>query len=92
VAVDEPEVVAVLVRPGTGRVWDAAREGVARLLTEAGTPATEAAVDLVLRWLLTQAVAPSTPEQVRAAAAALAAGLDTTRVAPPGAGLGWPGS
>ena len=91
-AADEPEVVAALVQPGEGRAWQAARAAVVRVLTSSGAGADAAAVDVVLRWLLAQAVAPATPAEVAGGARLLAAALTGTGAPSPGAGLGWPGS
>jgi AcrR family transcriptional regulator len=52
IATDEPAVLAGLTVIGNGREWDAVRTGVAATLTAAGRTPTEAAVDVVLRWLV----------------------------------------
>jgi len=91
-AADEPEVVAALVQPGEARPWQAARAAVARVLASSGAGADAAAVDVVLRWLLAQAVAPGTPGEVAGGARLLATALGGTGAASPGAGRGRRGS
>jgi AcrR family transcriptional regulator len=97
VATDEPGYLAPLLRPGDGRAWTIAREGIAALLTSARVPAGEEQVELVLRWFTSQLVWPSTT-----GAAALVAGLSAAPVAArppvqearpadePVGGVGWP--
>ena len=92
VAAEEPEVVAVIAQPGVGRVWDCARSSVAQVLAGTGGRTDAAAVDLVLRWLVTQAVAPADEAQAATAAQLLAGGLRAGGAAPVLSGLGWPGS
>lgn len=106
VAAEEPALLAPVAAVGDGRGWDSARTVVAGVLTAAGAPAGRAEVDLVLRWLLSQLLAPLEPD-----AAAAQARLLVAAVSPPGAsavpaqgtpevrahaaaspgGLGWPG-
>jgi AcrR family transcriptional regulator len=69
VATDDPATLVVLATPGDGPVWTAARTHIAAALSEAGYVPTPSAVDLVLRYLTSQLLAPSTPgERVDAAA------------------------
>jgi AcrR family transcriptional regulator len=70
---DEPEVLAVVACPGAGRVWDAARTGVSSVLVAAGLSAQDEAVDLVLRWLASQAAAPADDALLAGGARLLAA-------------------
>jgi AcrR family transcriptional regulator len=74
---EEPEVVAIVACPGTGRVWDAARAGVAGVLVAAGRPADDDAVDLVLRWLVGQAAAPADDALLAGGARLLSAAVMT---------------
>ena len=92
VAADEPEAVAAIAQPGTGRVWDCARAGVARVLVAHGAKPDAGPVDLVLRWLVTQAVAPAGDDEVSTAAQFLATGVGAAGAAPVASGLGWPSS
>lgn len=102
VAADEPALLAPVAVVGDGRGGESARTAVAAVLAAAGVPAGAAQVDLVLRWLLSQLLAPLAP-----AAAGAQARLLVAAVCPPGAstvpaqgtpevrahaaGLGWPG-
>jgi AcrR family transcriptional regulator len=70
VAVDEPAALAALATPGDGPAWTAARTEIAGALTDCGYVVSSAAVDLVLRYLASQLLAPSTAED-RASAASL---------------------
>lgn len=69
VAADDPAALVLLATPGDGPAWIAARTHVASALSQAGYAASPAAVDVVLRYLTSQVLAPSTPgERVDAAA------------------------
>jgi AcrR family transcriptional regulator len=70
VATDDPATLALLATPGDGPVWTAAREHIAAALSKAGYVPTPSAIDLVLRYLTSQVLAPSTPDE-RVDAAAL---------------------
>ena len=98
VAADEPALLVPLLTPGEGRGWDAAREAVSAVMGTSG-----AHVDVVLRWLLSHAVAPGEPDAVRESARVLADVVDASAqrasaVPSQGrsagtahvAGLGWP--
>jgi AcrR family transcriptional regulator len=63
VATDDPSTLVAIASPGDGAAWTAAREHVAVALTQAGYEATPAAVDVVLRYLVSQVLAPSTPAE-----------------------------
>jgi AcrR family transcriptional regulator len=52
IATDEPAVLAGLTSIGTEGEWAVARESVRATLAAAGRTTTEAAVDVVLRWLV----------------------------------------
>ncbi len=70
VATDDPSTLVAIASPGDGAAWTAARAQVTVALTQAGYEATPAAVDVVLRYLVSQVLAPSTPAE-RAEAAPL---------------------
>jgi AcrR family transcriptional regulator len=70
IAVDDPAALAALATPGDGPAWTAARADIAGALSGRGFVDTPAAVDLVLRYLVSQLLAASTAED-RAAAAIL---------------------
>jgi AcrR family transcriptional regulator len=71
VAAEEPGVLAALATPTEGPTWAAARARIADALTRAGYVPSAAAVDLVLRHLLSQLLAPSQPADRIASAALL---------------------
>jgi AcrR family transcriptional regulator len=70
VAVDDPAALAALATPGDGPAWTAARTQIAGALSDGGYVDSPAAVDLVLRYLASQLLAPSAVAD-RAAAAVL---------------------
>jgi AcrR family transcriptional regulator len=72
---DEPALAARLAAPGDGRGWQAVRTAVRDCLRTGGAAHDDDAVDLVLRWLLSQVLWPAPPAQAAAHAAALAAAL-----------------
>jgi AcrR family transcriptional regulator len=72
---DEPAVAAALATPGEGRSWDAVRAHVARVLEAAGAPADASAVDVVLRWLVSQVLVPVAPAVAAHTAVVLERGL-----------------
>jgi len=65
----EPESLVPLLRPDSTAGWRSAREAVAMVV---GTDPDDPAVDLVLRWLVSQLLAPQ-PSESRSAVAALLA-------------------
>jgi len=71
IAVDEPTALAALATPGDGPAWVTARAAIASALSERGYVDSPAAVDLVLRYLASQLLAPSTAEDRTSAAALL---------------------
>jgi AcrR family transcriptional regulator len=92
----EPELLAPLGRPSGSRGWELARTGVADVLTAAHVAATAAAVEVVLRWCVSQLLWPA---EGLAGADALVAGLAGSAPAVPAsapaavpapAPLGWP--
>jgi AcrR family transcriptional regulator len=70
IAVDDPAALAALATPGDGPAWTAARTEIAGALADRGYIDSPAAVDLVLRYLASQLLMPSTAED-RASAATL---------------------
>jgi AcrR family transcriptional regulator len=70
IAVDDPAALAALATPSDGPAWAAARQQIVAALSDCGYVDSPAAVDLVLRYLASQLLAPSTAED-RAAAATL---------------------
>ncbi len=62
IAVDDPAALAALATPGDGAAWTAARTDIASAFTDSGYVDSPAAVDLVLRYLGSQLLAPSTAE------------------------------
>lgn len=102
VAADEPALLVPLVVLADSRTTEQARAAVAAVLTAAGAAPDPAAVELVLRWLAGQLLAPLAPAQASAQAALLVAAVSpagASAVPAPGtpqerahaAGLGWPG-
>ena len=61
VAAQEPAVAAGLATPGEGSAWTSARAHVTRALQQAGLDDSAVAVDVVLRYLASQVLAPSGP-------------------------------
>ena len=82
IAVDDPAALAAVATPGEGPAWTAARTEVAGALSDRGYVDSPAAVDLVLRYLASQLLAPSTPDERVAASALLTAAVGA---APPAA-------
>lgn len=102
VAADEPALLVPLVALADGRTTEQARAAVGAVLTAAGTAPEPAAVELVLRWLAGQLLAPLAPAQASAQAALLVAAVSpagasavpatgTPQERAHAAGLGWPG-
>ena len=71
IAVDDPTALAALATPGDGPAWTAARAAIASALSDCGYVDSPAAVDLVLRYLASQLLAPSNVEDRTSAAALL---------------------
>lgn len=71
IAVDDPTALAALATPGDGPAWVAARAAIASALSDRSYVDSPAAVDLVLRYLASQLLAPSTAEDRTSAAALL---------------------
>lgn len=79
IAADEPAVLAALVTPTDAPIWATARAGIAAVLTAGGRRADDAAVDLVLRWLVSYIA--TTGHDHEAQAASLATALTPMRPA-----------
>jgi AcrR family transcriptional regulator len=62
IAVDDPTALAALAAPGDGPAWTAARTEIAGALSDRGYVDSPAAVDLVLRYLASQLLTPSSVE------------------------------
>lgn len=75
IAEGEPAVLPVLVRPGDGRLWTAARTAVTTLLEQAGVVAGPPAVELVLRWLAAHLLGGAESAELTLAARLLAGSL-----------------
>lgn len=69
VATDDPATLVAIATPGDGAAWAAARAHVTAALTQAGYAPTPAAVDVVLRYLTSQLLAPSSSVERTDAAA-----------------------
>ena len=85
VAVDDPAALAALATPGDGPAWTAARTEIAGALSDCSYVDSPAAVDLVLRYLASQLLTPSSAED-RASAGTLltnAAAAQAPRVPEP---------
>lgn len=88
IAVDDASALVALATPTAGPVWAAARGFVAGALSDAGYPESPAAVDLVLRFLVSQLLVPSAPDERVEAAALLTAAVAAEPLAlPPAAAL-----
>jgi AcrR family transcriptional regulator len=74
IAADEPALTAILATPGDAAGWQLARSKIVELLSSGGD-ATPAGVDLVLRYLASQLLAPTSPELRREVAGLLSATL-----------------
>jgi AcrR family transcriptional regulator len=60
IAADDPAALSALATPGDGAAWTAARKDIASAVSDRGYVDSPAAVDLVLRYLASQLLAPST--------------------------------
>jgi AcrR family transcriptional regulator len=96
-AAEEPALLAPLGSPSSARAWQLARTGVADLLVAGRASASQADIDLVLRWLASQLLWPAEGE---GSVAVLVRGLSPVDapapvvgpvdVAEPAPTLGWP--
>ena len=75
IAVDDPAALAVLATPGDGPAWTAARAQIAAALSDRGFVDSPAAVDLVLRYLASQLLTPSTAADRTSAATLLTSAI-----------------
>jgi AcrR family transcriptional regulator len=66
IAADEPAAMASLVTPTDQPLWGLARAGVRDTLSAAGAPTGGAAVDLVLRWVVSFVASPATDAAAQA--------------------------
>jgi len=82
VALDEPVLLARLATISEATPWKCARDHVAGALRASGCPDDAAAVDLVLRYLMSQLVSPSDTDQRRAEVRLIAAAV-TGLASPP---------
>jgi len=75
IAAEEPAVLAVLMTPTEAPLWGQARSAVRDVLAAARAETSSAAVDLVLRWVVSFMAAPAidATEQATRLASALAA-------------------
>ncbi|HWH29458.1 MAG TPA: TetR/AcrR family transcriptional regulator [Mycobacteriales bacterium] len=73
VAADDPGLAARLAAPGDGRTGAAARDAVRAVLGAAGADDGDDAVELVLRWLVSQMLWPAQPHAAGGAARLAAA-------------------
>lgn len=71
----EPAALLALAAPGDGVGWEAARAATIEGLTTAGRSPDPAAVDLLLRWLVSHVLSPGRPAERAAAARLLADAL-----------------
>jgi AcrR family transcriptional regulator len=86
IANDEPVVLASLVTPTDMPLWGLARSSVRDVLVAAGVATSSAAIDMVVRWLISFVVSPAAEPVVQAnlvASALLPAGVGA------GAGPDW---
>ena len=77
IASDEPAVLAALTSIGEGREWDSVRSSVRGMLLAADRAATEPAVDVVLRWLVSYVGNPG--HDVEAQAQLVAAAMSSAQ-------------
>jgi AcrR family transcriptional regulator len=83
VAVDDPAALASLATPGDGPAWNAARTAIASALSDCGYIDSPPTVDLLLRYLASQLLAPSTAEDRTSAAALLMSAVAAQESAAP---------
>jgi AcrR family transcriptional regulator len=81
VAAEEPAVLAALVSVGADGAWVSARRAVREALAAADANADAAAVDLVLRWLLSFVSAPGHDVEAQAKIIAAAAAVSPATAA-----------
>jgi len=72
IASDEPAALAPMVTPDDGPAWGLARDGVRTVLDAAGRVSDPAAVDVVLRWLVSFVAHPGVEVSRQAALVAAA--------------------
>ena len=72
IASDEPVALAALVTPDDGPTWRLARDGIRGMLDAAGRASDPAAVDVVLRWLVSFVAHPGVDVSRQAALVAAA--------------------
>jgi AcrR family transcriptional regulator len=82
IAADEPAILAVLLTPGEGGAWARAREATGAVLSAAGRETSPAAVDLVLRWVVSHLASPGSPATRAQSALMLARGLPRANAEP----------
>jgi AcrR family transcriptional regulator len=75
IAAEEPAVLARLATPESDGAWAAVREAIAEVLAAGGIQASTAAVETVVRWLVSFVLAPASEDEARVGAEALIAGL-----------------
>lgn len=78
---EEPAALQPLLEIGDGAAWDAAREAAVDVLSAGGATGDRAAVDLVLRWVVSHITAPAT-EAIERSAALLASALTASASEP----------
>lgn len=83
IAADDPAALAVLATPGDGPAWTVARTQIAAALSDCGYVGSPAAVDVVLRYLASQLLAPSTEADVADAATLLTSAVAAQEPAAP---------
>jgi AcrR family transcriptional regulator len=75
VLLEEPALAVEIARVGQTPTWTYIRQQVAAVLAASEYASNEGAVDVVLRWLLVEALAPSGPELRRHSLSVLVDGL-----------------
>ena len=79
IAADDPAALAALAAVGDGPAWNDARTQIADALSSAGYVDSSGAVDLVLRYLASHLLAPSTADDTTEAAALIAHAVAVSR-------------
>jgi len=82
IALEEPATLAALAAPSSGALWESARAHVAQALDEAGQPGSASSVDLVIRYLASLLLEPSTAAQRAECARLIAAALRDAQRSP----------
>lgn len=83
IATDDPAALAKLATPGDGAAWSAARTQIAGVLSDSGYLSSPGAVDLVLRYLASQLLAPSSAQDRGSAASLLTSAVAAQEPAVP---------